>query len=540
MSTTPTDLNEQIMISVYLKRDTHENGMTLQEYTDGVIAGTQPILDHDAFVYQFGTVDDYITTVTDWATTNNLTVVSTDKGTATVKLLGTAGQYNTLFNITLETVVETDRTYTTYTGTLIIPNEINDVVDMILGLDNSMQVTSRLKGINVTRDSIDPTPSITSNLAKVAVTPVQVATAYQLPPGNGNGQCIAIIEFQGSGWNQTDVNRTFAQVGQTPPTVTNYAVDGATFTTYSDAETMMDIYCAGAVAPKAKIVVYYAPNTSQGFYDMVNAIANDNVNNPSVLTVSWGYSGDYTDYLATPFLSCIVKGILTFFSSGDDGGNNWEAEYPASSRYVIAAGGTSIFLNSNNSLNSEEVWSGSGGGISRYNTQQAWQTSPTLHYSTFSKASVLSSPITVTMRGVPDFSAPADPYTGYVFYVNGATNQNGGTSASAPFLAGMFARLNALLGRRIQFNEIMGLLYGNPSSTCTDVTVGYNNFSWHGKGNVNAYAATSGWDACTGLGSPIGSAIYKAFNVGSTFPKLNYGFRPSTGAVYPRRISGVR
>jgi len=534
------DLNEKIIISVYLRRDKHENGMTLKEYTDGVIAGTQPVLDHDQYVYQFGALEDEIELVEQWARSNLLLVVESDKGMAVVKIEGSVKQFNTFFKIQLLTVTDGPRTYLTHEDTITVPLEIDAVVELVLGFDESLTVQPRIRNFSVS--DADPSPAPNTYPSKYPVTPLQVATAYRVPAGDGAGQTIAIIEFQGSGWNQSDVNRTFTQVGLTPPTVTNYSVDGATFTTVSDAETMMDIYCAGAVAPKAKIVVYYAPNTSQGFYDMVNAIANDNVNNPSVLTVSWGYGGDISDYLAVPFQSCIAKGILTFFSSGDDGGNNWQAEYPASSQYVIASGGTSIFLNNDNTLNTETVWSGSGGGISTYSSRPTWQASPTLYYTTYNKSGQTGSPTVVTRRGVPDISAPADPYTGYTFYVNGSLNQNGGTSAAAPFLAGVFARLNQLLGRRIQFGELMTLLYGN-SNTVTDITTGYNNYSWHGLGSVNGYAATTGWDAATGLGSPRADIIYNLLSstrIGATFPKQNYGTRPATGAVYPRLKSTVR
>jgi hypothetical protein len=74
MSTTSTPLDTELMITVYLKRDKHENGMTIQEYADAVIAGTQPILGHDEYVYQFGAIKDEVILVADWATSNGLTV----------------------------------------------------------------------------------------------------------------------------------------------------------------------------------------------------------------------------------------------------------------------------------------------------------------------------------------------------------------------------------------------------------------------------------------------------------------------------------
>ena len=531
MSTTQTDLNEQIMISVYLKRDTHENGMTLKEYTDGVIAGTQPILDHDAFVYQFGTVDDYITLTIDWATANNLTVVSADKGTATVKLLGTAGQYNTLFNITLETVAETDRTYITYTGTLIIPTDIDQVVDFVLGFDEQIVFSAHLTSV-----PLNSTPEVANpNIYIAPVTPPQVATAYKLPAGDGYGGCVGILELTNSGnvagWNQNDVNLSFNRIGLTPPTIVNYPVDGAAASTRSDAESMLDIYCAGAVVPKAKIVYYVGPNTFQGFYNVILAAAMDAVNRPSALGISWAANEYYfgQDLFATAFQAGIAVGMVCFSSSGDSGAANMVPLYPASSAYQISAGGTNIGIVNGNIIG-ESAWGGSGGGISNFIARPTWQNGLTSQ--TINSSGSKGTPTALPKRGYPDISAPADPYTGYQFYINSVLYQYGGTSASAPFLAGMITRLNTLLGKRIGFAN--SIFYANPTAF-NDIVIGDNR-----DGYATGYTTTVGWDAATGLGSPIGSAIYKLFNTGSTFPKLNYGFRPLTGAVYPRMISGVR
>ena len=162
-------------------------------------------------------------------------------------------------------------------------------------------------------------------------------------------------------------------------------------------------------------------------------------------------------------------------------------------------------------------------------TLPSWQTGLT---TTTKTASTTGSPTALPRRGVPDISAPADPSTGWTFYVNNSLQTWGGTSASAPFLAGTWARLTALLGTRVPFN--MATWYSNPSMF-TDTTSGDNR-----NGYTTGYAATAGWDAATGLGSPKVDQIYKYFHVGSTFPKTNYGFRAATGQVYPRRTTGVR
>lgn len=555
MTSTPTDLNQLITISVYLRRDQHENGMTLTEYADAIIAGTHPVLEHDEYVYQFGAISDELDLVVNWAQTNNLTVVESEIGTATVKLTGTVGQFNSLFKIQLEQVADGDREYMTHQENLAVPDDINDVVELILGLDNSSQIIRHKTQLLL---GADPTPAPPGYPTKLPVDPVQVATAYNMPAGDGLGETIAIIEFQGSGWNQSDVNNTFAQISGLPtPTVTNKLVNGATASTVSDGETMMDIWCAGGVAPKSNIVVYFAPLTNQGFVDNILAVANDTVNNPSILSISWGYTSEPSFLsvgFATAFSACVAKGILVFISSGDEGGNNWVAQYPSTSQYVISCGGTSIFLNNNNSLNAQTAWSGSSGGISAVIPKPSWQSINPLYSSTYTNSTqTVGTPTLLPRRGVPDMSAPSDPYTGYQFYVNSVLHQDGGTSAAAPFLAGCFARLNSLLGRRIQFGELMNLLYGNPSTT-TDITVGQNNRSWHGGGFLNGYATTVGWDAATGLGSPNGQVIYNLLAIGIKVKTADNTWNPvanvrvKTGAttwsnvraIWTKTISGWR
>jgi kumamolisin len=297
---------------------------------------------------------------------------------------------------------------------------------------------------------------------------------------------------------------------------------------------MLDIYCAGGVVPKAKIVYYVGPNTFQGFYNVILAAAMDSVNRPSALGISWAANESYfgQDLFATAFQSGIAVGMVCFSSSGDSGAANLVPIYPSSSAYQISAGGTNIGISGGN-LIGESAWGGTGGGISNFIARPTWQNG--LTFRTINSSNTLGAPTALPKRGYPDMSAPADPYTGYQFYINGGLNQYGGTSAAAPFLAGMITRLNTLLGKRIGFANT--IFYANPTAF-TDTTTGDNR-----AGGATGYATTPGWDAVTGLGSPIGSAIYKLFNTGSTFPKQNYGFRPTatqTGIAYPRKSIRVK
>jgi kumamolisin len=518
-------MSDQIQISIYVRRDRHDNGMTLKDYADAVMAGTHSILDHDQFVYQFGAVAEEIELVKNWALTLGLEVLEADVSRATVKVKGPKTVFNQQFGISLFDVVEHDRTYVNHTGTVIIPDAIAPVVENVLGFDQSFVAVPNLTEFvpEQVPNNVDPSIYVSP------VTPPQVAAAYNIPAGDGYGGCIGIFELSYSGyvtgWNQTDVNASFNRIGVTPPTIVNVNLDGASASTISDAESMLDIYCAGAVAPKAQIVYYTAPNGGISYInDIINYAATDIVNNPTVLSISWGI-GDST-YFDTAMQACVVKGVTVIVSSGDHGATGSAIDSGScTSPYAVIAGGTNTGI-SGTTLLGESGWSGSGGGISAYQSLPSWQTG--LTYQTKSNIGVLSSNISLTRRGIPDFSAPADPYTGYQFYVNNALLQYGGTSASAPWIAGMIVRLNQLLGRRIGLP--MALFYSNRSAF-NDIVVGDNVGSY-----TIGYNTTTGWDAVTGIGTPNGPAFYALFRNGTVFPKRNYGFRPKSGSLYPRSI----
>ena len=515
----PADI---ILISVYLKRDLHENGMTLKEYVDGILAEEHPILSHDEYVYQFGSTEEATILVSDFFQDKDFEIVEANRGKGMVQISGTVENFSNTFNITLLDVTDDNRTYMMHEGTATIPAEIDALVEQVLGFDQSFVAIKH--AVRCQAEVVDPL---------VAVTPVQMATAYGMPPGNGYGGCIGIFELTYSsyvtGYSQSDVDSSFSRIGLASPTIVQINVNGASASTSSDAESMLDIYCAGAMSPKSRIAYYTAPNSgTQNINDNILACANDTVNNPTTLDISWGI-GDGTQY-DTALQSCVAKGITVFVSSGDSGAVNLSMALTCCSQYMVSAGGTSTYLNGSNQITSEVAWSGSGGGISAYVPLPTWQTGLT---TTTKTASATGTPTALPRRGVPDISAPADPNTGFAFFVNGSFVQYGGTSAAAPLLAGMWSRLNAQLGQRIPFN--MTTWYSNRALLFNDITSGDNR-----DGYTTGYTTTVGWDAVTGLGTPKADQIYKYFHTGSTFPKQNYGFRPTSGHAYPRKTTGVR
>jgi kumamolisin len=528
------DLAATITFGLYLQRDTHENGMTLKEYADEVISGNQDKLGHHDFLYQFAATQDTMDAVIAWTKANNLSIVFSSVGQATVRVTGTVATVNELFGVFVQKNVDGDHTYTTYTGTLVIPAELSGLVIQVRGLDTSFIAKPKLQ--SVTPHS-KPTTQPSYATYSSPVSPDQVAKAYKLPAGNGSGGTIGIFEltYWGyvAGWNQSDVNLSFA-ANNLPPipaySIINVPIDGQSVSSTTDAESMLDILCAGGVCPKAKIIYYCGYNGGNMYItDIISYVANDAVHHPEVLSISWGI-GDITDF-DDAMQSCAAKGITVIVSSGDNGAVGGSISDSATSPYCISAGGTNIGINPDFSIAGESAWSGSGGGISTAHNLPTWQANLT---TTSVTSGVTHSPVALQARGIPDISAPADPYSGYLLYVSGAQYQYGGTSAAAPFIAGAIVRMNRQLGRRIGLP--MSVFYGN-LQMFNDIVNGDNV-----DGYYTGFKATTGWDAVTGLGTINGAKFYAYFRsmAGSNYPASWRGQRQISGATYPRTRTLLR
>jgi len=194
--------------------------------------------------------------------------------------------------------------------------------------------------------------------------------------------------------------------------------------------------------------------------------------------------------------SASALGITITVAAGDngstDGGKGNNVDFPASSPHVLACGGTKLNANGATII-SEVVWNelaskegATGGGVSSVFALPSWQ----------ANAHVPAPSVKTGGRGVPDVAGDADPTTGYTIRVDGETTVIGGTSAVAPLWAGLVAVANQQLGTQVGF--IQPAIYAAKAvSAFNDITVGSN----------GAFSAGPGWDACTGLGSPIASKL---------------------------------
>lgn len=523
----------ELSITIMVRRNSDD--YNLQEYADSVIAGINPILSHDELKNRFGATDNDLDLVEQFVESYNLNVVRAYNRGANVIVSGTADNFNNAFNTVLKLVTLPDRSYHNYIGSLSIPEELNGIITHIIGLDDSIRL---IKSITKLETDVDLTSSAVSY-----VTPEKAATAYQWPATDGYGQCVAIVEF-GGGFTTQNLNSTFAGYGLAVPTVTFVSVDnGINDPTSADSsEVMLDIAVVGGAVPKAKQVIYTAPNSIASFANCFNAAVNDTVNNPCVISCSWGtYEVSFGSYRAgidNVYQAAAILGIPVFAATGDygseygSGAGTISVQYPGSSPYVTGCGGTTLNLDTNSTIISEYTWNqgtaGSAGGVSTIYSVPSYQTGLS------SKLYPSGTVATLPKRGLPDIGGNADPASGYRFYYGTANTyaQSGGTSATAPLYAALVARLVALTGKRLGF--LNNLFYAN-TNIFNDITTGNNACPL-----ATGYSATTGWDACTGLGSINGQLFYKLIKNGSTFPKLNYGFRPTAGQTYPRRTSGVR
>jgi kumamolisin len=376
----------------------------------------------------------------------------------------------------------------------------------VLGLDNRPIATPKIR-FRRSAAAAAATGAAASSPNAGTFIPPQVAQVYRFPAAAagtsaGAGQTIGIIEL-GGGYHPADITRYFANtIGVAAPAVTDVILDGGsndpTNASSADAEVLLDIEVAGAVAPGANIVVYFTSNTDQGFQEAISTAIHDVTHNPSVISISWGgpessWSQTAINSMDTTCQSAAALGITITVASGDSGSSDGtkasSVDFPASSPHVLGCGGTALTV-SGGQRASEIVWNdaasgggATGGGVSAIFPLPTWQ----------SDAGVPAA--STGGRGVPDVAGDAAPDTGYQILVDGQQQVVGGTSAVAPLWAGLVALLNQQLDRKVGF--LNPQLYPLRESVFFDIT----------SGNNGAFAARPGWDACTGLGSPDGQLL---------------------------------
>lgn len=450
---------------------------------------------------------------------HGLTVVETSIPKRTVRLAGTVAELCKTFSVQLQMYKAGEISYRGRTGNVYVPSELAKLVEGVFGLDNRpwTRPHSRRLGTAPARKTVR------------TFTVPEVAKHYNFPSGlDGQGQCIALVELNsidqhgkiiGAGYTLADLQAFFRKLGKPVPDITAIGVDGGANIPGSDqigdGEVTLDIEVAGAIAPKAKIAVYFAPDTDAGFLDVVNTALYDTVRKPSIISISWGNPEEnateqFLRGLNQVLQDAVALGVTVCCEAGDYGSSDQPAqsrdgqphvEFPASSPFVLACGGTRL-IGSAKTIHSEVVWNNGdnggagGGGVSNQFPRPAYQ----------NHANIPLSPRRKKGRGVPDVAANA---TDYQIILRGKEIPASGTSAVAPLWAGLIALINQSLtekgGNTAGF--VNSLMYELGSSGAfKDIVEGNNDID----GKLNKYSAGRGWDACTGMGSPDGAKLLHA------------------------------
>lgn len=381
-----------------------------------------------------------------------------------------------------------------------------------------------------------PPTTTPANLDTAVYTPQQYRAAYGIQPllnqgHDGTGQTIVLVESYGAPDLQNTVDtydqryhlppvnlRVLAPLGTVPFDPNNGEMTGWA------GETILDVEMAHVVAPGANIVVLTSPvDETEGtaglpeFLQLEQYAVAHHLGN--IISQSWGAS-EYTLTDAAGrqeiaqwdsfYKTATTQDGITFFASTGDSGatdftdatskklvNKPTIAFPADDPWVTATGGTTLLTNGKQY--GQVAWSGSNGGFSAFYAEPSYQQSlPSSYQSQFANR-----------RGVPDVSADSDPYTGLLLYSPFSNSPAGGTSAAAPFWAGLAAIANQMAGRPLGFlNPTLYKLEASSTASrdFSDITQGNNSVNDIGV-NVQGFSAVPGWDAVTGLGAPNGAKL---------------------------------
>ena len=499
----PIPNDERFEVTVRIRRKT-----ALQSLADGFHTDKLPMnrryLTREQYASSHGADPADMAKVEAFARAHNLIVVEKSQARRSIFLSGTAADFARAFGTTIEHYEHDGGTYRGRVGPLTVPAELDGIVEGVFGIDDRPVAKPHFQRRKMTG-------GMQSRATGRSFTPVELATLYNFPTDlDGSGQCIAVIEL-GDGYRKADIKAYFQKLDRPAPKVKTVRVDGGknhpSNAESADGEVMLDIEVAAAVAPKALIAVYFAPNTDKGFLDAVTMAIHDTTHKPSVISISWGSAeNNWTEQAMTSFdqafQTAAALGVTVCCAAGDNGSADGETDgkahvdFPASSPFALGCGGTKLTA-SGNTIADETVWnesadSATGGGVSDFFPLPQYQNTAGIPPS--------ANPGSHKGRGVPDVAGDADPATGYLVRVDGEEFVIGGTSAVAPLWAGLIALMNQKLSHPVGF--LNPLIY--------QPVVGKGSFRDISSGNNGVYSAKQDWDACTGWGTPNGAKLLQA------------------------------
>jgi subtilase family serine protease len=527
-----------------------------------------------------------------WLKSQGFTVGEVPSNNKYVTATGTVGAAAKAFSTSFANFKFHGKVLRSNTTPLVVPNSLTGV-DAIVGLDQSGTLTeshssppavfnnatpcSTYWGEKTVSNTQTPDhtalPSSPSAFAPCGYAGEQLQGAYgmtgAITNGNdGRGVTVAIVDAYASTTMLDDAN-TYSAAHGLPSLNGLYSEHVAPGTKHRpqnpkqdpegwSGEQTLDVEAVHTMAPGAKILYVGSPNNYQDMGSALNWIISRHA--ADIVTNSYGFAGEalppgYIKPQNDMFIQAAATGISLFFSSGDDGDETFgdssaspTPDWPASSPWVTAVGGTSLGVNSANQRQFELGWQteksvldngawgdpaylyGAGGGTSRIFTQPGYQ------------AGVVPGAISQTyggaaMRSVPDVAALGDPTTGMAVgqtqtWPDGHTQYSeyriGGTSLASPLYAGMFALATQRAGHGLGFaNPLLYSTAGTsanvditkaqldtyPGAVRSDFVNGVDDADgyvysarWFDRDGSLTIHVRTGYDDVTGIGVPNGDA----------------------------------
>lgn len=419
--------------------------------------------------------------VADYLTAAGFTNVRVATNRLLVTATGTAAVVRKAFHTELGRFVRDGREGIANITDVHVPSALSDTVQAVLGLQTLDQMhTMNVQANGVLSGSVHGLDPVQFPVAYDAASLPTAATMAVgiLTEGKMTQTITDLHQFESQNSLPT-INPTVVQVG--PPSTDTSNTDEWDLDS-QDIQAM----AGGQVAQ----MIFYTANSLSNAYitkDLNKAVSDNTV---KVINVSLGEceSAAYSDgSMATDdqiFQLAIAQGQTFSISSGDSGSNECGspqgtavgASYPASSPYVIAVGGTTLYTDTSGHYGGEVAWSHTGGSPSLYEPKPSWQ----------------STVVSGAYRGVPDIAFDADPYSGAIIVVNGSLAQYGGTSLASPLFVASWARIQSANHASLGFPATWIYSHGAQNTPAFhDVTSGTN----------GGYSATVGWDYTTGFGS---------------------------------------
>ncbi len=516
----------------------------LDQFLAGVSDPASPhfrqYLTPEEFTARFGPTEADYAAVTTFALANGLTITATHRNRLVLDVRGRAAQVERAFHVRLQKFQH--------------PREARE----FFAPDGEPSVADFLPVADVAGLTDYERPHSKLHPAAAAVTVAKAAPKSGSGAGGnyagsdfrnayaagtsltGAGQMVGLLQFDGFYTNDISA---YEDLMPGPPRVPIETVllDGfngvpTAGANNGNAEVSLDIEIAIAMAPGlAKIVVFEAPSLGGQPNDILNAMAaRSEIKN---LSCSWGWSGQQNATTENIFKQMAAQGQSFFNASGDSAAftagqvdDPTQANNPSASPNITQVGGTVLQMNGpGDSYASEAVWNsgggtGSGGGVSSANSIPAWQQGLDMtanHGST-------------TGRNLPDVAMVAESV--YVAYGNGGNGAFVGTSCAAPLWAGFMALVNqqAAAAGNPPAGFVNPAIYALGRSAdyhlyFHDTTAGDNTRP----GSPTNFPATTGYDLCTGWGTPNGTNLISALAALNLSTHLADVVRPTVSIISP-------